>query len=107
MAPALTLENTQLDATSKVSLKATGAAQPEVNENYDGNYQFAPIEESQVARAMIKRYVRRHLWYRTILTVVPDTSTPCTRGLSLTLSSLELEAQACLAPTTSQPADPM
>ncbi|RXW22475.1 hypothetical protein EST38_g3375 [Candolleomyces aberdarensis] len=56
MAPALTLENTQLDAASTLSLKATGAAQPEVRENYEGQYQFAPIEESQVARAMIKRY---------------------------------------------------
>ncbi|GLB38332.1 putative involved in biosynthesis of the thiamine precursor thiazole [Lyophyllum shimeji] len=28
----------------------------DVCENYDGKYRFAPIEESQVARAMIKRY---------------------------------------------------
>jgi thiamine thiazole synthase len=26
------------------------------NEDYQGNYQFAPIEEAQVSRAMIKRY---------------------------------------------------
>ncbi|KIP06210.1 hypothetical protein PHLGIDRAFT_468135 [Phlebiopsis gigantea 11061_1 CR5-6] len=28
----------------------------EVSENYDGDYRFAPIEEAQVSRAMIKRY---------------------------------------------------
>ncbi|KAG5648416.1 hypothetical protein DXG03_004990 [Asterophora parasitica] len=28
----------------------------DVSENYQGKYKFAPIEESQVARAMIKRY---------------------------------------------------
>lgn len=27
------------------------------SENYDGHYRFAPIEEAQVSRAMIKRYV--------------------------------------------------
>ena len=29
--------------------------QYEVKENYDGDYRFAPIEEAQVSRAMIKR----------------------------------------------------
>jgi hypothetical protein len=28
-----------------------------VQENYEGDYRFAPIEEAQVARAMIKRLV--------------------------------------------------
>ena len=28
-----------------------------VQEDYEGNYRFAPIEEAQVARAMIKRLV--------------------------------------------------
>lgn len=28
----------------------------EVSENYDGDYRFAPIEEAQVSRAMIKRH---------------------------------------------------
>ncbi|KAH9947583.1 Thi4 family-domain-containing protein [Amylocystis lapponica] len=28
----------------------------DVSENYEGNYRFAPIEEAQVSRAMIKRY---------------------------------------------------
>lgn len=35
-------------------------AQFEVKENYDGDYRFAPIEEAQVSRAMIKRYVHNH-----------------------------------------------
>lgn len=30
--------------------------QYEAAENYDGDYKFAPIEEAQVSRAMIKRY---------------------------------------------------
>lgn len=29
----------------------------EVLENYEGNYKFAPIEEAEVSRAMIKRSV--------------------------------------------------
>lgn len=33
----------------------------EVKEDYDGDYRFAPIEEAQVSRAMIKRCVHnRH-----------------------------------------------
>lgn len=31
-----------------------------VVEDYEGNYQFAPIEEAEVSRAMIKRYVGTH-----------------------------------------------
>ena len=34
---------------------ATNGTQYEVSENYDGDYRFAPIEEAQVSRAMIKR----------------------------------------------------
>jgi cysteine-dependent adenosine diphosphate thiazole synthase len=34
-----------------------GAMSPNVREDYEGNYQFAPIEEAQVSRAMIKRRV--------------------------------------------------
>ncbi len=30
----------------------------DVSENYEGDYRFAPIEEAQVSRAMIKRYER-------------------------------------------------
>jgi thiamine thiazole synthase len=29
----------------------------DVAENYEGQYRFAPIEEAEVSRAMIKRYV--------------------------------------------------
>ena len=40
--------------TLKKNLESTG--QLDVLENYDGDYRFAPIEEAQVSRAMIKRY---------------------------------------------------
>ena len=39
-----------------VSQQSNGAHH-DVSENYDGDYRFAPIEEAQVSRAMIKRYV--------------------------------------------------
>jgi thiamine thiazole synthase len=56
MAPALTLDpETQDDSTTKSSTLKP-ATQAEVSENYDGQYRFAPIEEAQVSRAMIKRY---------------------------------------------------
>ncbi|KAF5319936.1 hypothetical protein D9611_011036 [Ephemerocybe angulata] len=57
MAPALTLEQveTRPETPSKPSL-AKDAAQAGIQENYDGQYRFAPIEEAQVSRAMIKRY---------------------------------------------------
>jgi cysteine-dependent adenosine diphosphate thiazole synthase len=29
----------------------------DVNEDYAGDYRFAPIEEAQVSRAMIKRFI--------------------------------------------------
>lgn len=35
----------------------TREQQQDVLEDYDGNYKFAPIEEAEVSRAMIKRYV--------------------------------------------------
>jgi thiamine thiazole synthase len=35
---------------------ANGHADADVNEDYAGDYRFAPIEEAQVSRAMIKRY---------------------------------------------------
>lgn len=51
---------TYLDALpSVVSLKSGLQEQPKqdtIQENYDGSYQFAPIEEAMVSRAMIKRY---------------------------------------------------
>ena len=39
----------------KKDLQNGNGTQFEVKENYDGDYQFAPIEEAQVSRAMIKR----------------------------------------------------
>ena len=44
--------------TLKKNLADGNGAQYEVKEDYDGDYRFAPIEEAQVSRAMIKRYVR-------------------------------------------------
>lgn len=39
---------------------ATVYASPQkydISENYEGEYRFAPIEEAEVSRAMIRRYV--------------------------------------------------
>ena len=41
--------------TLKKNLESNGT-QLDISENYDGDYRFAPIEEAQVSRAMIKRY---------------------------------------------------
>ncbi|KAI0050412.1 Thi4-domain-containing protein [Auriscalpium vulgare] len=64
MAPPVATETYTLDDTP-VSLKErndNGAARVvddrDVSENYEGDYRFAPIEEAQVSRAMIKRYAR-------------------------------------------------
>ncbi|EAU85759.2 thiazole biosynthetic enzyme [Coprinopsis cinerea okayama7 len=51
MAPALTLEK-----PVETNAFPRKAASVETSENYEGNYKFAPIEEAQVSRAMIKRY---------------------------------------------------
>lgn len=59
MAPALTVphaENAPLLEAKKNGAQAE--TKFEVSENYDGDYRFAPIEEAQVSRAMIKRYVQ-------------------------------------------------
>ncbi len=40
-----------------VRVSATVVPKQGVLEDYEGNYRFAPIEEAQVARAMIKRLV--------------------------------------------------
>ena len=50
VATAPPLESTVLD-------KSPSPKQPHADalEDYDGHYRFAPIEEAQVARAMIKR----------------------------------------------------
>ena len=49
MAPAQTLPD--------VRAPSTPVLKQGVREDYEGNYRFAPIEEAQVARAMIKRLV--------------------------------------------------
>ena len=58
MAPALTIPHAEeaplLEAKKNAIQSQTKF---EVSENYDGEYRFAPIEEAQVSRAMIKRYV--------------------------------------------------
>ena len=49
MAPAQTLPDVRAPPTTVLKQG--------VQEDYEGNYRFAPIEEAQVARAMIKRLV--------------------------------------------------
>ncbi|KAF5369468.1 hypothetical protein D9758_002735 [Tetrapyrgos nigripes] len=60
MAPSQIVQATQtetLQTNGNGILKGvSGAADHDVLENYEGQYRFAPIEESQVSRAMIKRY---------------------------------------------------
>ena len=49
---------------SKIDAKAAAPAANgtyDVKEDYDGDYRFAPIEEAQVSRAMIKRCVFPHV----------------------------------------------
>ena len=58
MAPALTVP--QAEEALLNGLKKNGVhveTKFEVSEDYEGDYRFAPIEEAQVSRAMIKRYV--------------------------------------------------
>jgi len=60
MAPAQTLETTRTDALNtngNGTLKGLSTTEFDVLENYEGQYRFAPIEEAQVSRAMIKRCV--------------------------------------------------
>lgn len=63
MAPAQILQDTRNDSEPIAALKHG------VREDYEGNYRFAPIEESQVSRAMIKRYFNT-MYDRTISDVV-------------------------------------
>ncbi|KAM6494331.1 thiazole biosynthetic enzyme [Amanita muscaria] len=63
MAPAQILQDTRNDSEPIAALKYG------VREDYEGNYRFAPIEESQVSRAMIKRYFNT-MYDRTISDVV-------------------------------------
>lgn len=56
--PAATLPNTvdlyHINPT-KNNATVVATTQYDVCEDYEGNYRFAPIEEAQVSRAMIKR----------------------------------------------------
>ena len=98
MAPAQTLPD--------VRAPSTPVLKQGVQEDYEGNYRFAPIEEAQVARAMIKRLVS--IWLvspqRTLTArgKKSGTTTACMNVSSRTLSSSALVALACLAPITSQ-----
>ena len=44
---------------SKKNITQANDTKYEVAEDYHGGYQFAPIQEAQVSRTMIKRYVIR------------------------------------------------
>lgn len=69
MAPPVATETSTYDATpssvlsqkSEIQMnggsKTNGGSDYEVDENWEGKYRFAPIQEAQVSRAMIKRYV--------------------------------------------------
>lgn len=45
------------DSLKKVNGSNGTSYEDKVLEDYNGNYKFAPIEEAEVSRAMIKRYV--------------------------------------------------
>ncbi|TFK27711.1 hypothetical protein FA15DRAFT_754098 [Coprinopsis marcescibilis] len=67
----------------------TQVAQGEVLENYESTYKFAPIEEAQVSRAMIKRYFQS-MYDRAVFL-----------ALSLTgLLSPNHDMQSCMDPST-------
>lgn len=58
MAPVQTVDNQVVENGIGKSLKPIGgvdSTRSDAAENYDGQYRFAPIEEAQVSRAMIKR----------------------------------------------------
>jgi len=60
MAPPVALDSAPLQdllsLKNGVNGQAAKASAADVNEDYAGDYRFAPIEEAQVSRAMIKRY---------------------------------------------------
>jgi len=57
MAPVQTLDSSKTENGATKPLKPSNdSATHDVAENYEGQYRFAPIEEAQVSRAMIKRY---------------------------------------------------
>lgn len=56
MAPVQTLDSSKTENGATKPLKPSNdSATHDVAENYEGQYRFAPIEEAQVSRAMIKR----------------------------------------------------
>lgn len=73
MAPPVATETTSYDdapssvLSQKAGLQVTGdsksngSADYEVDEDWEGKYRFAPIQEAQVSRAMIKRHVSNRL----------------------------------------------
>ncbi|EKM51849.1 uncharacterized protein PHACADRAFT_177254 [Phanerochaete carnosa HHB-10118-sp] len=60
MAPSVAPLTPEIQESPLLLAKKNGLSnngtQYDVNESYDGDYRFAPIEEAQVSRAMIKRY---------------------------------------------------
>ncbi len=69
-----------------------------VLEDYEGSYRFAPIEEAQVSRAMIKRRVPvLRVFCRLEIKLRPDISPTCTKELSPTWLSLAPAVQGYLA----------
>ena len=91
--PSVTDLKSQLNGNG--SKTETNGAKPKADilEDWSGNYQFAPIEEAEVSRAMIKRCVR--LLYTPVLqpTRSEGTSISCTSVLYRTSS---LSARALL-----------
>ncbi|KAJ3839541.1 thiazole biosynthetic enzyme [Lentinula raphanica] len=71
MAPAQTLTDKFFEKDSGKQLKPNkaNAYEDSVAENYNGKYRFAPIQEAEVSRAMIKRYFKT-LYDRVISDVV-------------------------------------
>lgn len=65
MAPGI-ITKTYEEQSSPLYFKANGgevlntAKSLDVQEDYEGDYRFAPIEEAQVSRAMIKRCAHSH-----------------------------------------------
>lgn len=75
----------------------------DILEDYKGAYRFAPIQEAQVSRAMIKRSAYWAAWViRGNAEVRKGTSIPCTRGQFPTSSSSELGVLVYHAHTASQ-----
>ena len=55
MAPVQVLETETSSVPVNLKMNGSNGAKYDVLEDYQGNYKFAPIEEAQVSRAMIKR----------------------------------------------------